>query len=79
MIGHDKKVHFVMGITIGIVGGIACLVLGVDPWWAMVPVAVASIGKEAWDAAGHGTPEVLDFVATLAGGGLIVGIIKLLG
>ena len=27
MIGHDKKVHAVMGITIGIVAGIACLAL----------------------------------------------------
>ena len=78
-LGHDKLVHLVMGLTVGIISGIGCLVIGIDVWWALVAVAAVGAAKEAWDAAGHGTVEFLDWLATLAGGLIAVGIFKALG
>jgi hypothetical protein len=39
----------------------------------LVGTTIAAIGKELRDMRGHGTPEVLDAAATIAGGGLLLG------
>ena len=33
----------------------------------------AAIGKELWDAQGHGTPDHIDAMATVAGGAAMLG------
>jgi hypothetical protein len=49
----DKVLHFVVSF----------LLARVDP----VLAAVAGIGKEIWDALGHGTPSAGDLVADALG------------
>ena len=46
------------------------------PWGvipALLSVLVAAFGKEVWDAQGHGTPDRIDALATVAGGVLMLG------
>jgi hypothetical protein len=52
-VGIDKVLHFVVSF----------LLARVDP----VLAAVAGIGKEIWDALGHGTPSGGDLLADLLG------------
>ena len=64
-IPQDKVGHFLIGAGISlVVGGL------VDPDTGLIAATVAGIGKEAvWDGLmGRGTVEVLDAVATIAGG-----------
>jgi nucleoside permease NupC len=63
----DKLLHLLVGIAIAAI----LYPFGVLP--AVLAVCIAAIGKELQDMRGHGTPEVLDAAATIAGGGLLLG------
>lgn len=71
MLARDKALHFVGGFLIG---------LTVAPFFgisAMIPVALAGFGKELYDnISKKGTPELLDAVATIAGGAVAVIIVE---
>lgn len=62
-IQQDKKKHFVAGVAItAIVSLFFGYIIGV------IVAVIAAAGKELYDkVTGTGTPEVLDFVATIAG------------
>ena len=62
-IPKDKKKHFVAGFAItAIVSLFFGYIIGV------IVAVIAAAGKELYDkVTGTGTPEVLDFVATIAG------------
>ena len=69
MIPQDKIKHF-------IAGAIASIVVYVATSNATIAVSLSAllgISKEVYDSRGHGTVEVLDAVATVAGG--VVGAI----
>lgn len=63
----DKITHTLAGAAIAA----ALLPWGVIP--AILAVLVAAIGKELWDAQGHGTPDHIDALATVIGGMLMLG------
>lgn len=58
----DKQKHFVAGFVIALLAG---LLLGF--WGGFSAGCLAGATKEWWDAKGHGTAEVMDFVFTLLG------------
>ena len=58
----DKITHALAGAAIAA----TLLPWGVIP--ALLAVLVAAVGKELWDAQGHGTPERIDALVTVAGG-----------
>ena len=60
---QDKANHFVYGVMMYLVGSLAT-----GPVLALALVGVAAALKEIIDAQGFGTPELADFVATVAGG-----------
>lgn len=62
---QDKANHLVYGLVIF---AIAALVL--SPLYALCLTVAAGAAKEALDATGRGQVELLDFVATSAGGGI---------
>jgi len=71
VIALDKITHTLAGAAIAA----ALLPWGVIP--AMLAVLVAAVGKELWDAQGHGTPDRIDALATVAGGVLMLGWLTL--
>lgn len=71
---HDKKLHFAAGAIISWITGISMMVLGLPLWIAPLVAVAVGIAKEVWDATGHGKPEILDLVATAAGGALAWGL-----
>lgn len=67
VIPHDKCLHAIYGAASAFVG----LALISMPAGALLCFGVAA-GKELYDkATGRGTPDVLDFAATLIGGGFV--------
>jgi hypothetical protein len=67
----DKLLHLLAGIATA---------AGVYPFgilWACLAVCLAAVGKELWDAQGHGTPDRIDALATVAGGVLMLGWLTL--
>ena len=68
-ISRDKLLHFVAGLIASVVGYLIfenlTLTIGAS--------VILGIAKEVYDSRGHGTVEVLDAVATIAGG--VVGAI----
>jgi len=62
VIALDKITHTLAGAAIAA----ALLPWGVIP--ALLAVVVAAVGKEVWDAHGHGTPDHIDALATVIGG-----------
>ena len=68
----DKITHTLAGAAIAA----AMLPLGVIP--ALLAVLVAAVGKELWDAQGHGTPDRIDALATVAGGCAMLGWLLLM-
>lgn len=46
-------------------------------WWGLLAVVVAAVGKELWDAQGHGTPDRVDALATVIGGVLMASWLTL--
>ena len=67
MIAIDKITHALAGAAIAA----ALLPFGVI--LAALAVLVAAAGKEVWDAQGHGTPDRIDALATVAGGAAMLG------
>ena len=67
----DKITHALAGAAIAA----ALLPWGVIP--ALLAVIVAAVGKELWDAQGHGTPDVYDALATVIGGVLMASWLTL--
>jgi hypothetical protein len=66
MIPTDKLLHILVGIAIAA----AVAPFGAAP--AFCAVLIAAIGKELYDRTGRGTPELLDAVATVAGGAALL-------
>ena len=64
MIAKDKIYHAAAG---AIVSAVVFCVSG-NPWLGFAAAIVAGAAKEYWDSLGHGTVDVWDFVATMAGG-----------
>jgi hypothetical protein len=62
VIRSDKLLHILAGIAIAS----TVAPFGAAP--AFCAVLIAAIGKELYDRTGRGTPELLDAVATVAGG-----------
>lgn len=71
MIQLDKITHTLAGAAIAA----ALLPWGVIP--ALLAVIVAAVGKEIWDAQGHGTPDRIDALATVLGGCAMIGWLTL--
>jgi hypothetical protein len=71
MIVIDKLLHLLVGISITAI----VYPFGLIP--AVVVVSLAAIGKEIWDYFGHGTPDPYDALATIAGGGALLGWLQL--
>ena len=67
----DKITHTLAGAAIAA----AMLPWGVIP--ALLAVVVAAVGKEVWDAQGHGTPDRIDALVTVIGGVLMLGWLHL--
>ena len=61
---RDKAGHFTVGLAIA---ALTAWATGA-PLLGLLAAVAAGIGKEAWDATGRGTVDLLDFVATAAGG-----------
>lgn len=60
----DKVLHFLGGAAIGV--SIVCF--GGSIGASILAAAAIGLAKEAWDAFGHGTPDVADFAVTALGG-----------
>lgn len=63
----DKITHALAG---------AAIAAALLPWGviiAMMVVISAAVGKELWDAQGHGTPDRIDALVTVAGGAAMLG------
>lgn len=71
MMQLEKITHALAGAAIAA----ALLPLGVTP--ALLAIVIAAVGKELWDAQGHGTPDVYDAMATVAGGVLMASWLTL--
>jgi len=67
MMQLDKITHTLAGAAIAA----ALLPWGVIP--ALLAVIVAAVGKEVWDAQGHGTPDHIDALVTISGGAAMLG------
>lgn len=61
----DKRMHLLAGLALSLTAGLLC-----TPFWGLTAAVVVGAGKEVmWDwLLKKGTPEFLDFVATVAGG-----------
>lgn len=72
MLARDKQMHFAAGLALSLLMGLLC-----TPTWGLLTAVVMGALKEIiWDWwLGRGTPEFLDFVATVAGG--VVGYLIL--
>jgi len=71
MMQLDKITHTLAGAAIAA----ALLPFGLIP--ALAAVLVAAVGKELWDAQGHGTPDVYDALVTVIGGVLMASWLTL--
>ena len=67
----DKTPHPLGGAAIAA----ALMPWGVIP--ALLAVLVAAVGKELWDAQGHGTPDHIDALVTVIGGVIMVSWLTL--
>ncbi len=61
-IAYDKKLHFLAGLIIAIIGGI------VDPLFGMFLSAIAGVSKELYDYVDYGLFDTKDMLTTWAGG-----------
>ena len=71
MMQLDKITHTLAGAAIAA----ALLPFGLIP--ALMAVVIAAVGKELWDAQGHGTPDVYDALVTVIGGVLMASWLTL--
>ena len=67
----DKITHTLAGAAIAA----ALLPWGIIP--ALMAVVIAAVGKELWDAQGHGTPDHIDALVTVIGGVLMASWLTL--
>jgi hypothetical protein len=67
---YDKALHFAAGVVIVLI----LMMAGVSPVYAGVACLVAAAGKEALDEKAYGGASLMDFIATLAGGALVIGV-----
>lgn len=67
MIAADKLAHFHAGIAVAALA----YPFGLLP--AVLATVFAAVAKEVWDVENEGVPDVLDALATLAGGAALVG------
>lgn len=71
MIAKDKQLHTLAGfVTAMVAHG-----LTESLWVAFIASAVVGAAKEVYDATGRGTVDFWDFVATVVGGAIFVGIL----
>lgn len=63
MLPIDKKAHLLAGIAFAALP----TAYGLPFWVGFALASILAAGKEAWDAAGHGTPDKWDFFVTLLG------------
>ena len=63
-IAIDKQAHAWWGWAI------AATVFPLMGWTSIIVAGAVGAAKELWDREGHGTPDWLDFIATLLGGAL---------
>lgn len=66
----DKLQHLAAGAIIAL----SSIWIGVT--YSLILVATAAIGKEVYDKFDHGKPELMDSVATIAGGVLVVVMLE---
>jgi len=71
MMQLDKITHALSGAAIAA----ALLPFGLIP--ALMAVVIAAVGKELWDAQGHGTPDHIDALVTVIGGVLMASWLTL--
>lgn len=71
----DKIVHLLAGALISLV----TLLITRSGLMAILVATIAGAWKEWWDSKGNGKVEFADFLATVAGGVLAVGGVKLFG
>lgn len=68
VIPHDKANHALYGYVIYTVGSFAGRFVGQPVPAGLAMTAVFALGKEVYDkVSGKGTPDKMDFVATMAG------------
>jgi hypothetical protein len=65
----DKTVHFLSGYLIA-------TILPIPAGYGLALAVMAAAGKEYWDSKGNGSPDILDFAATVSGG--ILGYLALI-
>ena len=65
---QDKINHFIVGQAVALV----LLLVGWEI--SLMAVVLIAVSKEAWDSKGNGSVELLDALATILGGILIVGL-----
>ena len=70
MVPLDKKAHLLSGAAISGLG----IILTGQPAAGVLLAAAAGAAKELWDFNGHGTPDLMDAVATVAGGAFVTGV-----
>ena len=70
----DKILHFMAGAFISVVVGYLTRM----PILGFLVACVIGLIKEFWDIE-HGTAELLDFIATMSGGFIVLLILKYLG
>jgi uncharacterized membrane protein len=65
MIAKDKKLHLLAGLALSLLAGLLfCPLIGLA-----IAAVVGALKETIWDwLLKKGTPELLDFVATVAGG-----------
>ena len=65
MIAKDKKLHILAGLALSLLAGLLfCPIVGLA-----IAAVVGALKETIWDwLLKKGTPELLDFVATVAGG-----------
>lgn len=68
-ISRDKLLHFVAGL----IASVVVYLIFENLTLAIGASVILGVAKEVYDSRGHGTVEVLDAVATIAGG--VVGAI----
>ena len=71
----DKQKHLFAGLALSLLVGLLC-----NPFWGLTTAIVVGAAKEiTWDwLLKKGTPELLDFVATVAGGAIGYLLLKII-
>jgi predicted regulator of Ras-like GTPase activity (Roadblock/LC7/MglB family) len=72
-VAKDKQLHLLAGFLVAM----AAQGLTESLWVAFLSSLVVGAAKEAYDALGHGTVDLWDFVATGIGGAIFVGLLLL--